>query len=126
MPNSVSLRYGDETREIDTIRKMDIDFGELLFSFRPYHKGSFDDTIVFSSAGKNFKIIISRSKKGWRWIISESNYSNVANIIYSYKHNRLSHIYIYKDNQKYGMRLSTRFKTQKAFVSSPIFRATQN
>jgi hypothetical protein len=112
-PNSVSLRYGDETREIDTIRKVDINFGGLSFSFRPYHKGSFNDTIFFSSAGKDFEIIISREKKGWRWNISESNYSNEANIVYSYKHNRLSYISIRNDRQKYGMSLSTRFKTQK-------------
>ena len=111
---SYSFYLGNSLIAQDKITPIFSSIGD--FDFR-MGTGRFFDTINFRTGDKYFTIKVSKNisgpKKGWRWEIIEKHGSTKTGFIYNWKNNELANIYMQDERSKYGMSLSTTFKTSK-------------
>jgi hypothetical protein len=112
LPNSVVVQRGNKSLEVTSVSQIPLvihDFGVGNYSIDGRIEG-----FAFYFDDKYFKIKISPYGKVWSWDIKMWRQSQVLSILHnSFKKNRLTNIFIMDTVQKYGMALSTTFRSLK-------------
>jgi hypothetical protein len=116
LQNSILLKKGKELHEMDSLSKLK----EVLHSFGVGNtsiNGSING-LAFSVGDKIFKVEISTFYKRWAWDIRIEKEAKTVLLEYNgAKHSRLNRIYVRDENLRYGLVVSTSFRTLKKVES---------
>lgn len=115
LDKSIRITKGNELVEIDSLSKLK----ELLYSFRIGNISTNGEItgLLFSVGSTLFKVTISTYKR-WTWDIRIENAAKIILLTYNgFKHNRLEAIYVRDENLRYGLVVSTSFRTRKKVES---------
>jgi len=109
---SLIIKKGNSSKLITSLNEIPEDLND--YGLTSYSKNNRFRGLLFCLADRCIKIEIWDFVKGWNWdIISNEDNRRFALKFYSFKKNRLEHIFIDDDSLRYGMSLSSSFKSRK-------------
>jgi len=112
LPRSILVRKGTSSLEITSLKNIPRAIED--YGIGPYSVDSAVRGLTFWSGERWIRLEVWTYEKTWSWsIIMQENNRQVLIDYNGYKHNRLERILIQDDSLRYGMALSTTFKSLK-------------
>lgn len=109
---SILLKKGTASLEITSLKEIPKEIND--YGIGPYSIDNFVRGFTFWAGDKYIKLEVWTFGKSWSWnIVAEEKSQRFAVQYNSYRRNRIEHIIIQDDNLRYGMTLSTTFKSLK-------------
>ena len=111
-PKSILLKKGSSSLEITSLK--DVPKGIEAYGVSPYLVHGAVMGFDFWAGERYVQIEVSTYWKTWSWTIILKTHSERFVIVYNgYKNNRVGYIFIVDDSLRYGVSISTTFKTLK-------------